>query len=120
MRYTALKPIIRTDRFSETLEFYTKVLSFDIRAVSEDHSWASLEKDDVEIMLSVPNAHLPFEKAVFTGSFYFYTDDVEGLWACLKNRVRICYDLEVFEWGMKEFAVYDNNGYLLQFGQSMV
>ncbi|MFN5228579.1 MAG: hypothetical protein ACK5Q3_18600 [Planctomycetota bacterium] len=27
--------------------------------------------------------------------------------------------LEDFDYGMREFAIYDNNGYLLQFGQSL-
>jgi len=35
----------------------------------------------------------------------------------LKDKVRVCYPLENFEYGMREFAIYDNNGYLLQFGQ---
>ena len=26
-------------------------------------------------------------------------------------------EIETFEWGMREFAIYDNNGYVLQFGQ---
>jgi hypothetical protein len=34
-----------------------------------------------------------------------------------KDKARICYELEEFEYGMREFAVYDNNGYLLQFGE---
>jgi len=54
-----------------------------------------------------------------TGSFYFTTDDVDALWQELKDKARVCYDIENFEWGMREFAVYDNNGYLLQFGQEI-
>jgi len=34
--------------------------------------------------------------------------------------VRICYPIETFEYGMREFAIYDNNGYLLQFGEAVV
>jgi hypothetical protein len=29
----------------------------------------------------------------------------------------VCYGIEDFFYGMREFAIYDNNGYLLQFGQ---
>lgn len=55
-----------------------------------------------------------------TGSFYFNTNDVDGMWAELKDRTTICYGIEDFEHGMREFAIYDNNGYILQFGQELV
>jgi uncharacterized glyoxalase superfamily protein PhnB len=54
-----------------------------------------------------------------TGSFYFTTDDVDDLWQELEDKARVCYDIENFEWGMREFAVYDFNGGLLQFGQEI-
>ena len=52
----------------------------------------------------------------FTGSLYFNVDDVAALWAQLKDVVEIAYPLETFHYGMSEFAIYDNNGYMLQFG----
>ena len=67
-------------------------------------------------MLSKPNNHIPFEKPNFTGSFYFRTKDVDILWNAIKDKLNICYSIENFDYGMREFAVYDNNGYLLQFG----
>jgi hypothetical protein len=30
-----------------------------------------------------------------------------------------CYPIEDFEYGRREFAIFDNNGYLLQFGQEI-
>lgn len=61
----------------------------------------------------------PFEKPAFTGSFYFNTDEIDALWAELKDKANVAYGIENFEYGMREFAVYDNNGYLLQFGQEL-
>jgi hypothetical protein len=40
-------------------------------------------------MVATPNAHAPFAKAAFAGSFYFNTDDVEALWAALKDKATI-------------------------------
>jgi len=37
----------------------------------------------------------------------------------LKDKVEVCYGIENFHYGMREFAIYDNNGYLLQFGQDV-
>lgn len=70
-------------------------------------------------MLALPNEHTLYDKIGFTGSFYFNTNEVDVLWEQLKDKVRVCYGIENFEYGMREFAVYDNNGYLLQFGQEI-
>ena len=111
--------MIWTDQFNETLRFYTEVLGFTIGEQNNDWGWASLYKDDVDIMVAKPNEHTPFEKPIFTGSFYFNTDQVDALWDFLKDKAKICYEIEDFEWEMREFAIYDNNGYLLQFGQNL-
>ncbi len=36
------------------------------------------------------------------------------LWK-LKDITNICYGIENFDHGMREFAIYDNEGYVLQF-----
>jgi len=71
-------------------------------------------------MLASPNEHVGDVKPSFTGSLYFRVGDVEALWERLRELVRVCYPLESFHYGMREFAIYDNNGYVLQFGQPTV
>jgi len=117
MKLTGLRPMLWTEDLTGSVKFYTEVLGFDAVEVREDWGWASLNKDDVWIMLSRPNEHMPYDKIGFTGSFYFNTDSVDALWDELKDKVRVCYGIEDFFYGMREFAIYDNNGYLLQFGQ---
>ncbi|HMT07339.1 MAG TPA: VOC family protein [Pyrinomonadaceae bacterium] len=119
MRLTFLRPLLWTEDLDASIEFYTSVLGFDCHERNDDWGWASLGKDDVFLMLAKPNEHEPNTKIGFSGSFYFTTDDVESLWAKLKDKTKVCYDIETFPWGMREFAIYDNNGYLLQFGQEM-
>lgn len=70
-------------------------------------------------MLAIPNAHLPFIKPVFTGSLYIITDNVDEAWTLLKDRAAVVYSIENFYWQMREFAIYDNNGYIIQFGQHL-
>lgn len=106
-----------TDKLAETIEFYTTVLNFTLVEYNEGWNWASLNKDDVWIMLAKPNEHEPFDVPKFTGSFYFTTEGVDELWEQLKHKAKVCYEIGNFEWQMREFAIYDNNGYLLQFGQ---
>lgn len=119
MKYKSLRPLIRTLQLEETIQFYTQILGFELEAKNEEWGWASLISDDIELMIALPNAHEPFEKPHFTGSFYINIENVEDLWLQIKDQVKVCYELEVFDWGMKEFAVYDNNGYLLQFGEEV-
>lgn len=108
-----------TENLTETIDFYCKILGFTCGERNDNWAWASLYKDAVEIMLSQPNAHTKYDQIGFTGSFYFNVEDVESLWNELKSKAKICYELETFDWGMREFAIYDNSGYLLQFGQEI-
>jgi uncharacterized glyoxalase superfamily protein PhnB len=119
MKLLGLRPILRTNEIDETIDFYTRILGFSCGESNDDWGWASMRKDGVEIMVAKPNEHVPFDKPLFTGSFYITTDRVDALWEDLKDKTRVCYAIENFDWGMREFAVYDNNGYLLQFGQDM-
>ena len=117
MFFENLRPILWTVNLEETIAFYSNMLGFTCRGKNDDWGWASMYKDGVEIMFAKPNAHSPFEKPVFTGSFYINVDNVEEIWNKLKDTAHIVYPIETFEWEMKEFAIYDNNGYILQFGQ---
>lgn len=119
MHLQSIRPVLYTSNMEETIAFYTGQLGFTLGEKNDDWGWASLNKDEVSIMLARPNEHTPFTKAQFTGSLYFNTDDVEALWSNLKDKVSVCYPIETFDWQMREFAIYDNNGYVLQFGQNM-
>jgi len=117
MKLHSLVPMLWTNDLDQTVEFYRQMLGFE--CVNRMEAWALLKKDTIELMLSLPNAHEAFDKIQFTGSFYFRPDDVSQLWQQLKNKVAVVYPLEDFEYGMREFAIRDNNGYILQFGQEI-
>ena len=119
MKLLDLKPILYSDKLEETIHFYTTILDFKCVARNNDWVWASLVRDGVEIMVAKPNAHVMFERPTFTGSFYVNVDNVNDIWTNLKQHTNIVYGIEDFEWGMREFAIYDNNGYIIQFGQNI-
>jgi uncharacterized glyoxalase superfamily protein PhnB len=119
MKLTSLRPILWTKDLQGTIDFYTQVLGFTLGNVNDDWGWASLDKDDVHLMIARPNEHTPFSKPTFTGTLYINTDDVNGWWEKLKDHVKLCYPIENFEYDMREFALYDNNGYIIQFGQPL-
>jgi hypothetical protein len=99
------------------LIFTQEFLGFDSKSVSP--SWACVEVDNVELMFSLPNEHIPFDKPIFSGSFYFKTTSIDEIWENVKDKTGVCYPIEDFEYGMREFGIYDNNGYLLQFSQAL-
>lgn len=120
MKLNKLTPMIYTANLQGTVDFYQKILGFTCLANEPDWGWARVQLDNADLMISKPNEHISFDKPTFTGSFYFNTDNVDSLWNSVKDKLTICYPIDNFDYGMREFAVYDNNGYLLQFGQDIV
>ncbi len=117
MKFKSLQPILWTENLDETIGFYLHILGFSLNERNDDWQWASLQKDGIQIMISKPNQHEKLNGIGFSGSFYFNVENVDEVWENLKTKANICYEIETFEWGMREFAIYDNNGYILQFAQ---
>lgn len=109
--------MLTVNAIEPAIQFYGDVLGF--HCVSSSEGWGCVSLDGVEVMFALPNQHLPFAKPMMTGSLYFKTDDVDSFWLRLKDCCQVEYALEDFEYGMREFAVRDNSGYLLQFGQEI-
>ncbi|HSZ34003.1 MAG TPA: VOC family protein [Puia sp.] len=118
MEFQKLTPMLSTNQLKETIDFYTNKLGFSLVA-GDELGWAAIQRGNVELMFTLPNQHIPFDKPVYTGSFYINVDDVDQIWTELKDVVKIVYDIENFDYGMREFAIYDNNGYIIQFGQDI-
>ena len=117
MKLEKICPVLAVKNIDETILFYRNLLGFE--CVSRVEGWADLRKDNVEVMISLPNAHEPFEKPTLTGSIYFSASHVDALWDEIKDKASIVYPIENFFYGMREFAIRDNNGYILQFGQEI-
>lgn len=117
--FTSLSPMLYTRQLKETIDYYREILEFHCPVYEPDWGWAAMEHGSIRIMLSLPNDHLPFIQPGFTGSFYFTMDTVDLYYEKIRDRVKLCYPLEDFPYGMREFAFWDNNGYLLQFGADL-
>ena len=119
-KFKSLTPMLWTDKLEETISFYKDKLGFTVNEHNPDWGWADISKDETNFMLAKPNEHVGFKNgAQFTGSFYFSVENADELWEQLKDKVKVCYPIEDFDWGMREFAVFDNNGYTLQFGHEI-
>lgn len=119
MKFRRLTPMLWTENLKESITFYTEILGFTCGEFNENWQWAALRRNEVELMLVKPNEHTAFDTIGFTGSLYFEIDDVNHFWNLVRGKTEVVYEPETFDWGMKEFAIKDNNGYILQFGQSI-
>lgn len=110
--------IIYSLKVEESVHFYEK-LGFELMDKIGDFDWVSMHFDSVRLMISKPNAHLSFERAQFTGSIYIEVSNANSLWDKVNSWATIEYPIEDFPYGMREFAIRDLNGYLIQFGESL-
>jgi len=128
MKLLHLSPILWTKNLDETVSFYETVLGF--KGKSDFPNFASLTRGNVEIMFVVPqdddnsvegeegNKDF-FPKPLLTGGLFITTDEVDDIWASVKNRRVVKSAIEDRAYFMRDFSILDNNGYELVFGQDI-
>ncbi len=117
MELKSVTPMLRTPDVKSTVAFYTEILGFVCDGFNDDWTWASLRRDGAGVMFVSPEDTIAGEQPHLTGSLYFLTDDVDALWEEMRDRTRVAFPLDDQDYGMREFGIYDNNGYLLRFGE---
>ena len=120
MKLSFLAPMLEATDLKETIRFYTEILGFECIDCLPDQAspaWARFEKDAVTLMFTTRNEQSVHPKPELTGTLYFHPEDINAAWQELKDKTEVEYPLEDFDYGMREFAIRDCNGYLLQFGQ---
>lgn len=110
-------PMLVTNDMKATKTFWSDVLGFSINSEMDD-SWCSLCNGTTQVMFRTPldgegNA------TSFSGSLYMTVDAVDHEWERMKDICTVVYPIETFFYGMREFAVRDNNGYVIQLGQDV-
>lgn len=118
-RLTRLTPMLQTMDIRETIDFYTQTLGFTVAAEwpNEKPVWCMLERDGARVMFMM-NDHL--ESPEMTGTLYIETTDVLELHRRIADNVIVLWGPEIYDYGMHEFAITDNNGYRISFGQPVV
>ena len=114
-----LRPMFWVYDVKVTIAYYEETLGFRCSESDPEWGWAEVERDDVQILFATPGTLMPNDGPSFTGSIYISTDDVDEWWNLLRLKAEILYPIENFEYGMREFAIKDCNGYTIQFGQEI-
>ena len=114
-----VRPMIHVTDVRATVEWYQAV-GFELVLTNEDDGkidWALLSFGDGQVMFNAGGeASSAARREV---DLYVYTDDVNGLYDKLKDRVDLHEGIHDTFYGMREFIVRDVNGFWVTFGQSL-
>ncbi len=117
MTLIAATPTLRTLDLGASIRFYADVLGFECTRVDREWGWASLRRDSLTLKLTSVNLPDALQLPVPPLVVHFSVDDIDAFWEALESKASICYPLFDFEADAREFAIYDNNGHVLQFSQ---
>lgn len=101
----------------DTLAFYQR-LGFRLTGCYPDESnatWAEVRRDAVTFQFHTDPPHGTPTAPVCSGTFYLFPASVMDLAEELRGTVAFAWGPEVMDYGMREFAVQDPNGYYVAF-----
>lgn len=137
MKANKLTPNFSVSNIRETVRFYQDILGFNlVMAVPEsqdgieqqlldakEYVYAMMVKDNVELMFQRTDSFrqdVSIADQVNLGasvSFYMEIDGVEEFYQEIKKQNVVVSDIKTAWYGMREFYVKDNNGYVLGFSE---
>lgn len=109
----------------ETIDFYEDVLGFtlitSVPNKKDGFQFAIMSKDEFNLMVQERTnfieeyPSLGIEKVQPSVSLYIQVDNLEELYLELKSKHKLLLDMHTTFYGLKEFAIVDNSGYVLTF-----
>ena len=123
-----LSPVLFTKDLAQTILFYETILGF--KAQSGFPNFVSLTRDEVNIMFVLPTQESEglkdpgdneefFSKPQLTGNIFIFTEQVDQIWNSVKDKVTIKSPIADRKYLMRDFSIFDNNGYELVFGEDI-
>ena len=112
-----LSPILWTKDLKATTSFYENTLGFS--GQSDFPNFVSLARDKIQIMFVSYGREAEDQKPKLTGSIYIFTEKVDEFWEFVKDKAKVKSSIADREYLMRDFAILDNNGYELVFGEDI-
>lgn len=112
-----LVAILKATDISQTAEWYAAA-GFDVRGLhpAVTATWCEVARDGT--VLQFLAGETPWEGGPsLSGSLYVPTDDVEGVYNGIRNRVACEWGIEERDWGARELVLRDPDGYFIAFSQ---
>lgn len=137
MRANKLTPNFEVKNIRETIEFYQNALGFSlVMAVPEtqdgieqtltggkEYVYALVSKDSVEMMFQRTDSFkedVSLAEGLSMGasvSFYMEIEGIDGFYKQIRDKGLKPTELKTAWYGMREFYLKDNNGYILGFAE---
>ena len=116
MKMNRLIPMLPVRNMPASVDFYCKMLGFEVETRNDNWGWAMLRFDDCRLMVDQSiNAHPgQFRDAIL----YLYPDDIEEYHHSIRRNGLAIPDLTVTFYGLTEFRVDDPDGNRLWIGQN--
>jgi uncharacterized glyoxalase superfamily protein PhnB len=102
------------------LDFYIERLGFvqtGYYPIESDPIRTEVRRDGVAIILFSEAMHTRGDSPTFTGLLYVFPESVDRLADELRSKVPFAWGPEDTDFGLREFAIRDPNGYLLVFAE---
>jgi catechol 2,3-dioxygenase-like lactoylglutathione lyase family enzyme len=115
MKMTRLIPMLPVRSMPVSVDFYCKMLGFEIETRNDDWGWAMLRFDECRLMLDQSinaNPDTPRDSIV-----YLYPDDIVQYHAQVRKNGLTVPALNVTFYGLTEFRIVDPDGNRLWIGQ---
>ena len=121
MQISGAIPQLRTTDLTESIRFYTAMLGLTLEFQYQDF-YAGIRAGSHLIHLKLVDEKDPSIDFVDAGEhfhLYLEIDDAVAAAETLKTRgVRLVQDVHETAWGTKEFAIHDDQGHTLYFGEN--
>lgn len=104
------------------LDFYIETLGFTQTGyypIESDPIRTEVRRDDVAIILFSEGRRTNMDQPSFTGAHYIFPESVDRLAAELRDKVQFAWGPEDTEFGLREFAIRDPDGYILVFAERL-
>lgn len=114
-----LVPSLLVRNIDETLAFYRQ-LGFEVTGcdgAETSSTWAEVKRGEITFQFYSEAPNGTPSTPVCSGTFYIFTNELDALALDLQGKVEFAWGSEVMDYGMKEFAVQDPNGYFIAFSE---
>ena len=127
MKLTGLTASLFTNQIDRATAFYRDVLGFTVKQSVPDQApfvFVWLERDNVNVFLNdeaLTRKEAPDATWLTVGqsgvTMFIVMEDIARLWAAIKDQARIVMPIKDQWYGMTEFSIQDEDGYVLTFAE---
>lgn len=113
-------PCLFVSDMRRSLDFYIEVLGFTQTGyypIVSEPIRTEVRRDDVAIILYTEAIHDRDQAPSFSGALYIFPESINQLAIELRGKVPFAWGPEETEFGIREFAIRDPDGYALVFAE---